>query len=265
MSTLTRFDSNGLELVIDIETGESFASIRAVARMCDTAESKIRYFSGAQLFELKTAEVHTPGGLQGAQLLNEDQILEVAAKYKPELVQAFAKLGLRASLHQLAGYTVSSTAVESKPETPAVNPKDAFILEVIKVGLQAATIVHDDRAALLYNVQLQNLACRLHTEDNSETSTVKALPQEVWLTVSEVLQQENYSYLNKKAVQNTLGQIGKLVKAHYEAETGLEPKVVTKSVGTNHKSTEIKLYPEHFHPTIVRIAWEYWNSKNLLW
>lgn len=100
-------------------------------------ESTIRDYITSRNLELKNAESLTSTGKKTSRLLNEDQILEVAAKYKPELLQAFAKLGLRASLHQLAGYSVSSTAVESKSEIPAVNPKDAFILEVIKVGLQA--------------------------------------------------------------------------------------------------------------------------------
>lgn len=116
MNNLTRYDNNGLELVINTATGEAFASIRATARMTDKAHSTVsRYVNGelkggAQMVLLQ-AEINTPGGLQGAVLLNEKQILSVLKKYKPELLVEFAQLGLRMFLHQLAGYEVKSTAV----------------------------------------------------------------------------------------------------------------------------------------------------------
>lgn len=114
MTSLTRFESNdGLELIIDVKTGETFASISSVARMCDRNESVIRSYSSLN-FHLIKANIPTTKGLRSSQLLTEDQILEVISKYKPELSLKFSKLGLRASLHQLAGYKVTSSAVEQK-------------------------------------------------------------------------------------------------------------------------------------------------------
>lgn len=137
MTNLTRFEQDGLELVIDTQTGEAFASIRAVARMCDRNESSIRTFTGARNLELKSAEILTPGGLQGARLLTEDQILDIIAVYKPELVKAFAKLGLRASLHQLAGYTVTTTAIQKS------NEQSVLSSEIIKTDIIFGTDQHN--------------------------------------------------------------------------------------------------------------------------
>jgi hypothetical protein len=116
---LVPYSKDGLELAIDTETGECFASIRAVARMTDKPEATIRKYvngglQGAYKMELKTAEIQTAGGLQGAYLLNEHQILEVVSKYNPSLLIKFAQCGLRVFLHQLAGYSVNSTAIEQR-------------------------------------------------------------------------------------------------------------------------------------------------------
>jgi hypothetical protein len=135
---LVPFKKDGLELVINTETGEAFASIKAVARMTDKENSTIsRYVNGglqggAQM-TLLSAEINTAGGLQGGALLNESQILEVVSRYKPELLIKFAQMGLRMFLHQLAGYEVTSTAV-SKPEPRRLPPvRDAAeYLDVIK-------------------------------------------------------------------------------------------------------------------------------------
>jgi hypothetical protein len=114
------FVKDGLELVIDTNSGEAFASTRATARMVEKNESTIRDFLAAREFDLKSAEINTPGGIQGARLLNELQIYDVCEKYKPSLLKAFAQAGLRIYLHKLAGFEVKSTAA---PQSPSILPK----------------------------------------------------------------------------------------------------------------------------------------------
>jgi hypothetical protein len=110
MTTLVPFNNNeGLEIVIDTNNGETFASISAVARMTDKPSKTIHKYvngglKGVTQMTLKTAEIQTPGGLQGVTLLNEDQMLEVICKYNPELLMKFAQVTLRMYLHQEAGY-----------------------------------------------------------------------------------------------------------------------------------------------------------------
>jgi hypothetical protein len=114
---LVPYTNDGLELVIDTQTGESFASISAVARLTDKSKQSVSDYvngelKGVRQMTLKNAEIQTPGGLQGVKLLNENQILEVVSKYNPSLLIKFAQCGLRVFLHQLAGFEVNSTAVE---------------------------------------------------------------------------------------------------------------------------------------------------------
>lgn len=101
---LTRFENNGLELIININTGEVFASKRALARMCQKDEKTIRNWIGADKIDFKQAQIPTNTGLQGADLLNEDAIYKALAKYNPNLLAQCAKAGLRLYLHGLAGY-----------------------------------------------------------------------------------------------------------------------------------------------------------------
>jgi hypothetical protein len=103
MNSLARFDTESLELFIN-ETGECFASIRGTARMVGVTEKTIRNFLRADQIKVKSAKVPTSKGMQGADLLDEDAMMEVIIKYKPELFKQFAKLGLRFYLHSVVGF-----------------------------------------------------------------------------------------------------------------------------------------------------------------
>jgi hypothetical protein len=146
MTNLNRYDKDGLELVINTETGEVFASISAVARMCDKTNSTInRYVNGelqtsAQI-SLLNAKILTATGLKTSALLNESQILEVINKYKPSLLIKFAQVGLRMFLHQLAGYEVKpvvktpSNFIEAL-ELALVQAKEVEKLKLINESLE---------------------------------------------------------------------------------------------------------------------------------
>lgn len=104
--SLTQFatDVEGLELVINKETGECFSSQRALARMCEVDEKTIRKFIGADQINTFKAEVQTPGGLQGATLISEEFINKAIIKYNPDLAFRCMQAGLRLYLHRMAGY-----------------------------------------------------------------------------------------------------------------------------------------------------------------
>jgi hypothetical protein len=103
---LILYKTDEIEIVINERTGESFASIRATARMCLVSETAIRQFiKGANYSLLKNCKIYTGSGIQGANLLNEDQILQCICKYNPPLLIKFAQLGLRKFFHNEVGYT----------------------------------------------------------------------------------------------------------------------------------------------------------------
>lgn len=141
---LQRFDHDGIELIIDTQTGESFASIKGYARMSGKSHNaitmrlnrlskedskgvtsefpnhpQIQTESGLQggntmglgLGLLKQAQIQTEGGLQGVYLIPEDLICKWLPKDNPELASQVLKLGVRLFLHTLAGFRVKREAI----------------------------------------------------------------------------------------------------------------------------------------------------------
>jgi hypothetical protein len=116
VSNLTVFQRNGIDVVINSNTGESFSSIRGYARMSGKAQSTVqsrvdRMPEGERTASIKTAEIHTPGGLQAVRLISEDLIAEWLPQDNPAMATKLIKLGIRGFMHQLAGFQVSSTAM----------------------------------------------------------------------------------------------------------------------------------------------------------
>ena len=123
MTSLVRFDSEGIELVINTDNGEAFATQAGYARMSGvsypTVRKRVERLKSSDIFELKTAEIQTPNGLQVVTLLPTKIILQWLAKDNPELAIAMGEAGATMYLHQLAGYKVNSTAIEPvKPASP---------------------------------------------------------------------------------------------------------------------------------------------------
>lgn len=135
---LTPYSNNGLELVIDNQTGAAYASASAIARMVSTPSKTISVtqvtsygvtlIKGVKIDTPIEAEINTVGGFQGVKLYNEKAIREFAKKYNPDLFDKFADAGIRVFLHQLAGYQVTSTAVQ---------PKELTKLEILELALES--------------------------------------------------------------------------------------------------------------------------------
>lgn len=121
MTVLKQYKSEefgGLEIVIDDNTGEVFASTRAIARLINKDPVYVRRFTatkeGQKMAETlanqgkrwdKVVEIVTPGGKQTTNVYNEDFIVKILAKYNPSLLAYFSKAGLRVTFHKLVGYS----------------------------------------------------------------------------------------------------------------------------------------------------------------
>ena len=111
---LDRFDGEGgVEILINRSTGESFCSVRGYARMANKSVSTISERLPIGDSASNMGQIHTNGGLQGVRLITEDQIVEWLPKDNPIAASRLLKLGVRMGLHKMAGYSVSSTAVET--------------------------------------------------------------------------------------------------------------------------------------------------------
>ncbi|MGL6338496.1 MAG: hypothetical protein ACRC80_05065 [Waterburya sp.] len=101
---LQRYKNDGLELIIDLETGESFTSINGYSRLSGKAKSttsaRIKA-SSETLF--RSSEIDTGYGVKVVRLIPEDMIVEWIPLDNPEIATKLMKMGVRAFLHQLAG------------------------------------------------------------------------------------------------------------------------------------------------------------------
>lgn len=106
MANLQAYVNDGIEIYVDNETGESFASVRGYARMAKRDPSAIRQRlnRGGEETSTKTAEIHTTKGLQVGRLIGERLICQWLPKDNPELADKLMLLGVRKFLHTLAGY-----------------------------------------------------------------------------------------------------------------------------------------------------------------
>lgn len=111
MNSLARFDNNGIELIINTSTGESFASVSGYARLSGKSKSTISERFGK--LELKYAEILTTTGFKTVRLIPEDLIVEWLPKDNPEMATQLMRLGVRVYLHTLAGFKVETNAVQT--------------------------------------------------------------------------------------------------------------------------------------------------------
>jgi phage antirepressor YoqD-like protein len=110
------------EIIIDTETGKSYATARMCARICSKGLAKAidhkqitRYgatlFQGGKIEAPFDAQIPTRGGLQGGTLYSEVALSKFIFKYNPDLYELMAQAGVRVFLHTQAGYKVTSSAV----------------------------------------------------------------------------------------------------------------------------------------------------------
>ncbi len=120
MSNLARFENDGIELVIDTQTGEAFATQSGYARMSGLTVRGV----GKRLEKLmnsgtvKTDEIDTGYGFKAVNLIPADLVYDWLFEDNKDLARVMGKTGATVYMHQLAGYKISSSAIA--PATPAL-------------------------------------------------------------------------------------------------------------------------------------------------
>lgn len=122
MSSLSVFKSdNGIEIIINQQTGESFCSVSGYARMSGLSQpaitKRVKKLDNSNL--VKNAEIDTGYGVKLHNLLTEDLITDWIVDDNPAMAKQLLKAGVRIFLHKLAGYKVTSKAVQVQPQTSA--------------------------------------------------------------------------------------------------------------------------------------------------
>lgn len=162
MTNLTRYENDGIELVIDNSTGEAFATLAGYARMANLAKNALanrlsRGYKGVHKKDLKTAEIQTAGGLQGVHIIPADIIFDWLLDDNTELARAMGKAGATVYLHQLAGYKIESTITSTNsPQLPQT------YLEALKALVES----EEEKERLKAQTELQAAEIDELEEDN---------------------------------------------------------------------------------------------------
>lgn len=205
-SNLSRFETeDGIELVINQQSGCVYTSVRGLARMCDRNESTIRSWQGARNIPLIEAEILTQGGLQGARLFNEDGILDALEKYNPVMLRKFANLGVRFYYHSLIGFKQPTEQTEEPKALPTSYEK-AQCVNSLAASLQMFEIeIHNPR----FKQSAKDLVCDILGFNQNEKLLTEQ--KEIWLGVAERAEQLGY---NASLVSRFRSTLGKFVKAN---------------------------------------------------
>lgn len=147
MNTLTRYDNDGIELVIDNSTGEAFATVRGYARMAQKSHSTIieRLKRTGRENELKSAEIQTAQGLRTGRLMSAKLVFEWLMKDNPTLAAAMGEAGATVYLQRLAGWQPPVT--EQKQLTRSQKLAEALVIaaeEIDKLKETVDELVHEN-------------------------------------------------------------------------------------------------------------------------
>lgn len=88
---LERFDSNGLELVINTQDGSVYASQSAIGRMCEKGENTIRSFASSHNLRALRVEIPTEQGIRIAKVYAESELLSIFERFKPNLINSYIR------------------------------------------------------------------------------------------------------------------------------------------------------------------------------
>lgn len=239
---LQKYQNNGLELIIDTETGESFASQNAYARMAKKAKStisdRVNKLEGVRSDFFKEAMVKTESGVQGVRLLTEDCIIAWLPKDNPELATQLLKLGVRVFMHKMAGYEVKSTAVQPPVITTPPQPQlPSYELarrtaETVNFVNDTLTETNPKLAQLLIDHAISDVYRAQYSAERQGLLPVTRTEPEL-KTVSELVEEMKWN-----VKQNMASALGREVAKHI----GHLAKKEKRSV--NERSTFLNVYPD---------------------
>ena len=111
---LVRYEKDNLELYIKEVTGEVFATIRALARMCDKELKTIGNWEKNSNISTIKAEVYTACGFRIVSLFDENAIQKAFKKYNPALAERCEDCGTRLFLYGKVGIRYEQLEKEKK-------------------------------------------------------------------------------------------------------------------------------------------------------
>lgn len=108
MNSFESFSPDGLELVVNTNTGRAYASISAAARMLGKLKQRVSEMVNNPVLGIKTieAQIPTANGLRTVRLIDAETLFDMATEHNPELARQMGRVGANFYLLSQAGYKV---------------------------------------------------------------------------------------------------------------------------------------------------------------
>jgi phage antirepressor YoqD-like protein len=169
VQNFVRFDENGLELLVDTNSGIAYATQSAIVRMLETPRSTIQdALKRCRNQDVLNAEIETSGGVQGCRIYSAEVVFDLALKYHPSLARSMGKAGANIYMLALAGYKV---AIEPAPSIPPIpQTYAAALLEAGRLALEVDLLTEQKRlldAQLESNAPLVEYATAVQASDTA--------------------------------------------------------------------------------------------------
>jgi phage antirepressor YoqD-like protein len=118
-SNFERFDADGLELVVNTDTGLAYASISAAARMLEVDRSTVSKKLTRDKISVIEAEIQTVTGLKTVRLVDSETLYDIAFDYNLLLAKKMGAAGANLYMLKLAGYEPKIVESNQIPQTYA--------------------------------------------------------------------------------------------------------------------------------------------------
>lgn len=249
MSNLQVFNNeDGLELVIDTVTGESFASQTGYSRMSGISQQAVnkRCLTYNQ-DELKQAGIITATGFKTYNLIPAKIVFKWLIKDNPELAEKMGEAGATIFLYKLAGY---------EPKTEQFNQSIADIFN------QTTEIEN-----ACYKLKAQNPDAYRRLSIFADMG-VQPTQQTVALNVDTVSEEDKDKKLREQLkdlslVANSLGLA--FNKPPYETKTLKDLQLALSTMTTNYRNAVevIEVFKQRLHIVVKQLYKEQESNKNL--
>lgn len=235
---LTRFETaDGVELVIDTQTGEAFATQRGYARMSGRDASTIsrRCTKLDESGVVKNSEIDTGYGVKVVALIPADLVYDWLFEDNVALAKAMGKAGATVYMHQLAGFSVSSTATiapepQPKPVKAELTPAK---LDLLRSAMSSVPVPLVD-GFILNRVQYHHPELKADVEAGHALLAASNPIPELLLTPTAIGERLG---VTARVVNALLTENGYQVKNHAKSKT--EPAYLPTELGDRFSSNTL--------------------------
>ena len=261
-ANLKAYEKNGIELVINLDTGEAFATAKGYSRMASIPYSTVknRVQKGDGTDDIQTALIPTLKGLQQGRLIPAKTIFKWALKDNQELALAMGTAGATVYLHQLAGYQFKSIITTHLPTVAET------LLETAKILVQQEQMIAD------LTTTVTNLYLRLNKletqadktregilkafteglESKETTAIVKVNARKDFADVNELVRSFCLRY--DQSYRNTWNKVYSEFKYRYSIDLKVRGKNRTPQISGVKIATELGLLAELYSVAQIVIA-----------